>query len=149
RHRVRNAGGTRDRRTLHRRRALRLTVPGRSAHAAVLLALAGAAALACAPLLIAGLPPSGHDAPFHVLVFDHSSDQLRSGEPYPRWLADINAGYGAPVFFYYPPLPYYAATLVSLITVWTADPWLELGIATWLAVALSGLTFYGWIRSHT
>ncbi|HEX6309639.1 MAG TPA: 6-pyruvoyl-tetrahydropterin synthase-related protein [Longimicrobiales bacterium] len=112
------------------------------------LVLAGVAALACLPILLYGTPKPSHDAPFHMFALKHFAAQLLDGVAYPRWFHDMNAGYGTPTFFFYPPLPYYAATLTSVLTFWTSDPWREVGVATWLAVALSGITFHAWIRGE-
>lgn len=113
--------------------------------AADIAILAAVAVACCLPLLLFGIPKPSHDGAFHALAAQHFSSQLLAGDAYPRWLADMNAGYGAPVFFYYPPIPYYAATLTSLLTVWTADPWLEIGFALFVAIMLSGITLYAWM----
>ncbi len=47
---------------------------------------------------------SGHDFPFHLKWANHFSKQIWTGELYPRWLQDMNAGLGSPAFFFYPPI---------------------------------------------
>ncbi len=44
------------------------------------------------------------------------SQALSEGILYPRWLADLYAGYGFPIFNFYSPLSYYPAAILKLIT---------------------------------
>ncbi|HEX6135414.1 MAG TPA: hypothetical protein VFZ24_15700 [Longimicrobiales bacterium] len=114
-----------------------------------ILILAAFAVLLCLPLLLTGIPRASDDGLFHVLAFRHFAEQLFAGHAYPRWLPDMNAGYGSPLFFYYAPAAYYAAALLSPVTFWTSDPWLEIGFAAWAAIAISGIALYGWLRGAT
>jgi hypothetical protein len=110
----------------------------------LLLALATAA---CAPVLWRGVP-WGHDTRPHLLWSQAFAAQLAAGEAYPRWLLDVSHGFGAPVFFVYPPLTYYVSALVAPFTPGPELlPW-RLGITAWLAVAASALAAYAWLRRH-
>ncbi|MEP0917778.1 hypothetical protein NC981_13175 [Leptolyngbya sp. DQ-M1] len=42
------------------------------------------------------------DIPFHLRWTQQFSEQLWSGDFYPRWLYNMNAGLGSPAFFFYP-----------------------------------------------
>ncbi|MGQ7848579.1 6-pyruvoyl-tetrahydropterin synthase-related protein [Granulosicoccus sp. 3-233] len=65
------------------------------------------------PLLVSGYP-RGHDASYHLKWLYHFSTQLKGGDLYPRWLAEMSGGLGGPSFYYYPPASYYLASAVSL-----------------------------------
>ena len=66
------------------------------------------------------------------------AQQLFSGHLYPRWLPEMNAGAGSPVFYFYGPLPFYL----------TAPFYLFVGksfavmLGMWLMLGLSGLAFH-------
>ncbi len=60
------------------------------------------------PLLRLELIP-GHDAHHHLPRITEMYEGLRSGQLFPRWAPDLDAGYGQPTFNYYPPLFYYVA----------------------------------------
>jgi len=97
------------------------------------------------PALSNGYIPS-RDVLIHLLWSTNFSDQLWAGEWYPRWLDRMNGGLGSPVFFFYAPLPYYFTALLKPL--FHADPegWHQLGVAASMAVILSGLSAYAWLR---
>lgn len=97
------------------------------------------------PALSNGYIPS-RDVLIHLLWSTNFSHQLWAGEWYPRWLDGMNGGLGSPVFFFYPPLPYYVTALLKPF--FHADPegWHQLGVAASMAVILSGFSVYGWLR---
>lgn len=97
------------------------------------------------PALSSGYIPS-RDVLIHLLWSTNFSDQLWAGEWYPRWLDLMNGGLGSPVFFFYPPLPYYFTALLKPL--FHADPegWHQLGVAASMAVILSGFSAYVWLR---
>ena len=81
-----------------------------AAAAAILLALA---ALLVGPSLAA--TPMTHDSFWIDYVWAKQfSGELARGEIYPRWLPDSFSGLGAPVFYFYPPLAFYAVALFDL-----------------------------------
>ncbi len=130
------------------------------------------ALLAAAPAILDGLPP-GHDHALHLTWYTHFATQLWDGDPRPRWLFTMNAGFGSPTFFYYGPTPYYiTAALRPLFAeagkrvggagdastadakdsaARSSDPagWRQLGLSAALALVLSGVGAYFWLRSAT
>lgn len=48
-----------------------------------------------------------HDIGIHLRWSKGFWEVLRNGVFYPRWLPQLNGGLGSPVFFFYPPIPYY------------------------------------------
>jgi len=65
------------------------------------------------------------------------SEQLFAGYLYPRWLPEMNAGAGSPVFYFYGPLPFYLNAPFELIF----SPRLAVLWGMWLMLALSGQAF--------
>jgi hypothetical protein len=95
-----------------------------------------------APPIWVGFPRRADDAVAHVNWLSVFAPQLWSGEVYPRWLTDMNGGFGSPAFFFYPPLAHYAAAALHPLV---GDGWRALGLASALAVILSGCTAYAWL----
>jgi hypothetical protein len=96
--------------------------------------------------------PRGHDSIEHLQWYSCFATQLWSGELFPRWLERMNAGLGSPSFFVYAPLPYYIASLfrpVSRVLSVASPENFEMGLAVWIAVTLSGLFAYMWLRQIT
>jgi hypothetical protein len=114
------------------------------------LALLGAFVfLFCWPLLIHGLPELADDAIAHVAWDKSFSTQIATGEWYPRWLADANDGLGSPVFFYYPPVASYASSAFGILFgAHDPDGWLATGYGCFLAVLLSAIGAYFWLRAR-
>ena len=76
---------------------------------------------------------------------DQFAEQLRHGTLYPRWLPLSHGGLGSPVFYYYPPLAFYLASIfvIAGLSVWASI------VATFLAgYALSGATMYWWLKGQ-
>lgn len=111
--------------------------------------VAGVGLLAGLPMILRGFWPAVHDAQFHSVWYVNFSRQLWAGEFYPRWLMDSNGGLGSPAFFYYPPVPYYCTSLFRPF--FGSDPagWHQLGAGAALALILSGLTCWLWLRRLT
>jgi len=64
-----------------------------------------------------GAPVNGDDASFHLHWIRAFYDLLREGVWLPKWVPDGFHGFGAPTFYFYPPLTYYVSSLV----VWTTS----------------------------
>ncbi len=80
--------------------------------AAILLILLGI--LPLANLLTPGLPVT-HDGQDHVARIANFYASLAEGNPVPRWAANLNWGYGHPIFMFLYPLPSYAAAAVHFL----------------------------------
>lgn len=82
---------------------------------------------------------STHDMHQHLAVMKDFDKVIRAGTPYPRWLPDINGGYGIPWMNFYPPGFYYLASLVNAVL----KDWVNtLFAVSVLGFAASGLAFY-------
>lgn len=82
---------------------------------------------------------STHDMPSHLNVMQQFDKVLRSGVVYPRWLPDINRGYGIATMNFYPPGFYYLTSLINAVV----RDWVDtLFVISVLSLAVSGLAFY-------
>lgn len=88
----------------------------------------------------------GHDVVWHMIWGRLFAEQFGSGDLYPRWLMDANAGFGSPIFYFYPPLPSYVASLLKLLLPSAWSFWYPLGLSAALGLVISGLTAYLWLR---
>jgi hypothetical protein len=80
-----------------------------------------------------------HDMNAHFAFMEQFDKVLRSGVYYPRWLPDINNGYGIATMNFYPPGFYYLTSLAhSLFNSWEKS----LLVITLLSFIGSGLAFY-------
>jgi hypothetical protein len=115
-----------------------------------IFAIAGVAFLAILPAFVYGVFDAHDLANFHLFWAKEFSDQFWSGEWYPRWLLNMNAGLGCPTFFFYAPVPYYFTSLLRPL-VFTPDPlgWDQLCLASYVGLAASGMTAYVWLKSLT
>ncbi len=71
------------------------------------------------------------------------ADSLASGVLFPRWMPESHGGYGSPTFIFYPPLVIYLTALINLAT---GDLFLSVAVMKVLALFLSGLFMYVFIR---
>lgn len=110
------------------------------------LALILASAALLLPLWLQG-GSQGHDLFHHLLSGHYFAQQLWQGEIYPRWLMAMNGGFGSPTFFFYPPLPYYVSALFAGPQAPLHDAITPLLWSASLALLLSGLFAYLWLRS--
>ena len=102
------------------------------------------------PLLIYGMPYLSDDGGSHHAVwYLNFSQQLWAGDLYPRWLVNMNSGLGSPVFFYYPPLPYYLTSLLRPFFSADSQGLYQLGVSACLALIASGWTAYLWLKDIT
>lgn len=85
----------------------------------------------------------GDDTTAHVTWASQFDSVLRSGSIYPRWLPDVNLGYGNPTFIFYGPFFYY---LVSGIRLITSDPVLAISLACMIGFMASGISLYVYSR---
>lgn len=82
---------------------------------------------------------STHDMAQHLAVMEQFDKVLKTGVTYPRWLPDVNNGYGLPWTNFYPPALYYATSLAhTVINDWAYT----LFVISVLSLAASGISFY-------
>jgi uncharacterized membrane protein len=85
-----------------------------------------------------------HDMVQHLAVMKDFDRVLAAGTLYPRWLPDINNGYGIPWMNFYPPGFYYIASLVNAVL----NDWVgTLYVISAVGFAASGLAFYWLARA--
>ena len=77
---------------------------------------------------------------------DQFTAEIAGGNLYPRWLPLSNAGLGAPVFYYYPPMAFYLTAIFGLLGISTYG---SLIAAFWASYALSGVTAWHWLKHHS
>lgn len=99
--------------------------------------------LVLAPYLIRGLP-DGHDRRYHLAWQAGFYQQLSGGEFYPRWLVHLGPDLGgAAVFFFYPPLGFFVASLFGAAGLSVAHQVLG---ASLVSVFIGVLGAYLWLR---
>ena len=101
------------------------------------------------PLLTQGLP-FADDSEEHGERYVLFASQFWRGELYPRWLGKFNNGLGSPVMFVYGALGYYVPAILRPILRFPSDgvqESREIAFGLWIALALSGLTAFWWLRS--
>jgi uncharacterized membrane protein len=86
---------------------------------------------------IAGFPAVGHDSDVHLNWLEQFSRLFHFGVVYPRWLNDSNWGFGSPTFYFYPPLPYWFASLVRYLLPFVPSPFFNI-----VALAATGLSIW-------
>lgn len=111
-----------------------------------LILITAAGLFLAAPAVIFGFPAHTHDGWIHALWLTHFSEQLWGGDPYPRWLSDLNGGLGSPAFFFYPPIPYYLSSLLKPFFGSDEQGWLRLGLMAAFALIASGWSAYLWLN---
>jgi hypothetical protein len=104
------------------------------------------AALAMVPELAIGLTVTDN---FRLnLVWPEQFVELfRAGHLYPRWLPRCWDGMGSPVFYFYPPLFFWVASLVGTATGGLLAPERFVPLATLTVLAASGLSMRAWLRT--
>lgn len=113
-----------------------------------LLILTVFALLICAPVIRYGIPDLGNDSMDHARWAKQFSTQFWNGEWYPHWLANTNAGMGAPALFFYPSTAYYVA---AMFWPWThnSDPagLYIIGLSLVISVIAAAISSYFWFRA--
>jgi len=101
-------------------------------------------AVVVTPYAIRGLP-SGHDVSHHLVWANAFLRQIAAGELYPRWLAHLgnNLG-GSPVFFFYPPLPFFASSAFGILTL---DPSRQVLAGSILSIWIGVIGTFLWLRN--
>jgi hypothetical protein len=126
--------------------------PGKTILARVpaILLIVAVALVLCLRFLIAGVPANG-DARDHVNYQYNFSRQFWSGDPYPRWLAEADKGYGSPIFLVQYPFPYFLTALLRPVLPFAPTDnreSRELGVYCFLMLAGAGLASFYWFNSR-
>lgn len=107
-----------------------------------LLAVAIAAAAAVYLLAAPGFPQT-HDGEFHLFRLLDFHVLLQQGHWYPRWAPTMAAGYGYPVYNFYPPLSLWVAAMFRSAGLGAVD---ALKAAFAASVFVAGWAMYGFVR---
>lgn len=87
-----------------------------------------------------GLPVIPDIVRFHLNYIASFAAAQSFADPLPRWLPDLNAGYGSPTFVFYGPLPYFLASVLFKIT---SSLRLSMILTAWIAVSIGTISVYG------
>lgn len=77
---------------------------------------------------------------------DQFTAALARGTLYPRWMPASDAGLGAPVFYFYPPLAFYLAASFSLLGL---SVYASLVASFGVAFAVSGIGCWHWLKGRS
>jgi hypothetical protein len=116
--------------------------------------LIGVALLIPVVQLVIGVPMGGyhraHDGSFAIANLVQFRSELLAGNLLPRWSVVGNSGLGSPMFFFYPPGAYYAASLISFVIPGASAATL-IGVTQVVFRAGAMLTCFAWLqrRVHT
>lgn len=100
------------------------------------------------PIIFSGILKS-HDISWHLSFSKSFSEQLWNGDFYPRWLGEMNNGFGSPSFFFYPPIPYYFTSLFAPFFANDIYGWNQLCASSSFSLIASGFTAYIWLKEIT
>jgi hypothetical protein len=115
-----------------------------------ILIIVAAGSIFTLPAIIYGIPFLSDDGvSHHALWYTHFSTQLWAGDLYPRWLMGMNEGLGSPVFYYYPPVPFFLTSLLKPFFPADLHGWHQLGLSASLALVASGFFLYLWLKDLT
>lgn len=93
------------------------------------------------PLIYLGLPV-GHDPGFYFVSYNGFKSSLGDGYLYPRWLNNVNNGFGGANFYFYPPLLFFSIFFLDAVTFFTLKPDVLFMITAFLLFFFSGISFY-------
>ncbi len=91
------------------------------------------------------LPVNGDDSWIHLNWLDQFTRLFREGNLYPRWMPESFSGYGSAAFYFYPPLPFWIASLTSLI-VPSASPEVLFYFISLLGSVVSVMTMKSYLK---
>lgn len=98
------------------------------------------------PILLHGIPVDADDAGIHLRWQTHYANEIVTGNFFPRWMHQLNEGYGSPAFFLYPPLSHFLSALMSpLLPAAGAVPY-RLAAAICFASYIGSSGVYLWLR---
>ena len=91
--------------------------------------------------------PIGDDYKNQIIAYEAFKEQVQAGELYPRWLHNINHGFGGANLFFYPPLIYYVSYFIDIVGLQQFDTLHVLILNVSFFLILSGITCYFWLSS--
>ncbi len=92
-------------------------------------------------------PIVGHDSIVHLNWLSQFPKLFADGVFYPRWLPESYLGFGAPVFYFYPPLVYWVGGIIFSLGV--HSEYVLFQSITLLFTLLSGVTVYWYLKTLT
>lgn len=110
------------------------------------LIIAFVAVLAMTPELVTGLTATDNFR-FNLTWTEQFVGLFRAGNVYPRWLPQSWSGFGAPVFYFYPPMFYWVTSLVDTVTGGTLESERLVPLASLLLLVASGLSMRAWLST--
>jgi hypothetical protein len=120
--------------------------PTPSAPAGAVMAVFLTATCVMLPAILFGAMREGVDSIFHARWQEAFAPQFWASDIYPRWLMNMNDGFGSPAFFVYPPLSHVVTALLHPLFPDPATMALRLGLSAWLAMLASGHACLFWLR---
>lgn len=90
--------------------------------------------------------PVGHSLRYNVFWQEHFTEQLLQGEILPRWLYNYLDDVGAPVFYFYAPLPFYVNAFLSISFDGLLDEIGLLSLGHTAILFFSGISIYSLFR---
>lgn len=112
-----------------------------------LVVIALVAILVMTPELVVGLTVTDNFR-FNLTWPEQFTELFRSGHLYPRWLPRSWDGFGSPVFYFYPPLFFWVASLVDTLTGGDLGPERLVPLASLVLLVISGAAMRAWLRAH-
>jgi len=114
------------------------------------LLLLGLVVFMIAPLsvILSQYWPKHADYVFYAMALKHFSAQLWAGDAFPRWLDEVNVGFGSPVFLFYGPLPFYVGSLWGWLSQWDPNGYFRLQLSMATALLVSGFSARAWLRHY-
>ncbi|MEO0603180.1 MAG: hypothetical protein AAF211_17205, partial [Myxococcota bacterium] len=85
--------------------------------------------------------PTGHDSVTQLVWNEGLQDAVARGDLYPRWLPDLNHGFGSLVFGFYPPVAHYLTLLFGPVDGLDPTGWARLAVSIGAAVTVSAVSF--------
>lgn len=89
--------------------------------------------------------PIGDDYKNQIIAFEAFREQIEQGVLYPRWLQDINHGFGGANLFFYAPLIYYVEYVIDILLPFDAPTTTILSLNALFFLLFSGFSCRLWL----
>lgn len=89
--------------------------------------------------------PIGDDYKNQIIAFEAFREQIAQGVLYPRWLQDINHGFGGANLFFYAPLIYYVEYVIDILLPFDAPTTTILSLNALFFLLFSGFSCRLWL----